>query len=62
MVGGVSVAGNWEANAAEICHWLLGLAVVNDVALDHEHDMMEFHEDLGAGLMDGRDDCSSIDS
>ena len=44
----------------KVVHRFLCLTVVDDVTFHHEHDVIEFHEDFGGGLMDCGDDCAAL--
>ena len=47
VVSGVGVLGDWQVDACEVFDRFGGLAVVDDVAVDHEDDVVELHEDFG---------------
>jgi hypothetical protein len=60
VIGGVGVFGHGEVDGGEVVDGFGGLAVVDDVAVNHQDYVVEFHEDLGGRLMDGGDDRSSL--
>jgi hypothetical protein len=58
VVCGVGMFGNLQAYFTEIGHRLGSFFVINDVAIDHEDNFVEFHENLTGRLMDCRYDRS----
>lgn len=46
VVGWVGVSRHWKTHLVEVGHRLLGLPVVDDVPLHHQHNMVELHENL----------------
>ena len=46
VIGRISVDGHGKTYFAEIPHRSLGLAVVYDMSVHHQHYVVEFHEDL----------------
>ena len=60
MIGRVGMLGHSKSNSVEVLDGLIGISVVDDVAVHHEDDLVELHEDLGGRLMDGRDDRPSL--
>lgn len=52
VVSRVGVPWYWVSDLAEVAHRFSSLSIVNYMPVDHQHDVVELHEDLGRGLMD----------
>lgn len=50
---------DWESDTAEIPHGAFGVTLVNNVSFHHNDQFIELVEDLGGGLVDGRNNCSA---